>query len=833
MLANCPPIWLPWTALRIMVACVLRSVLFVLAKRPFDAWDEFRGAVTVFRRPLALRRARKARKATRRVRSREITPLFAPRGTRLRRYGDSLRERLSDIGHGGADGDDGVADDRGLARRVLTQPALLLVLALIVVSLVAERHVLSGTPFGGTLLPAPSGASDLWHTYAAGWHDTGFGSTTDAPPYLAILAMVATVLLGSAQLAVKVLLLGSVPLAGLTAYVASRPVATSRRLRFWLSATYALLPVATGSIAAGRLGTAVAFGVLPLVLSTMGRSVLPPLYPRARDQRTSARRAGRRVAGVSSAWRAALLLAIATAFDPMLYVLLFPLVAAALVVAIVRRSWVGIRRVLVILVLPPVLLLPWSGRLWHHPALVVLGVGQPRAQLQAAKLSALDVLLLHPGGPGLPPIWVFVVVIVIALAGLLQLTRPGPARLGWLLAIDALVGGLVVADARVRLPGGTDLYAGWPGIATALLGAGLLMSAAVAGVRLRARLAQTSFGWRQPLAALLAAAAAATPVVAAAYWINAGTGPLLHTRAAAILPAFVAAESDAHGQSRTVVISPGAAGRVDYTLLRDRDPELGDADLLSDSGQVQVVDAAVADLAAGVGQRAANELAHAGIRYVVVPKSADSDLGARIAAGGGVLPENASGSWRVWEVQSDAARLAIATSGDAQWQLPGDPVGVGRTAAPAKIPFSLSPRYLVLAEAPSGAWRATAVVAAGAIGAVGAVGAAGELGQVGAGSQNSQPTPLESATIEGMQAFALPRAAADIVVFRVPDRRADWLILELVVLVVALIGAVPAGGRAGAQPRHVRSDGLGGSDAADVEAAVDPTRFSPPEPARA
>ncbi len=139
-----------------------------------------------------------------------------------------------------------------------------------------------GRLHGGMLLPAPRRRSDLWHTYTASWHDTGFGSTTDAPPYLAIVAMVGAVLLGSAQLAVKVLLLGSVPIAGLTAYIAARPIVATNRLRVWLSATYALLPVATGSIASGRLGTAVAFAVLPLVLLLVGHSLLPPLYTHAR-----------------------------------------------------------------------------------------------------------------------------------------------------------------------------------------------------------------------------------------------------------------------------------------------------------------------------------------------------------------------------------------------------------------------------------------------------------------------------------------------------------------------------------------------------------------------
>jgi len=194
----------------------------------------------------------------------------------------------------------------------------------------------------------------------------------------------------------------------------------------------------------------------------------------------------------------------------------------------------------------------------------------------------------------------------------------------------------------------------------------------------------------------------------------------------------------------------------------------------------------------------------------------------------------------VWEVQSDAGRLAVAasgsTSGNDEWQLPGDPVGVGRNAAPVKIPFSLSPRDLVLAEAPSGAWQAKAVVAAGAIGVVAAVGAAGELGQVGAGSESSRTpgTPLEPATVDGMQAFVLPRTAADVVVFRTPDRRADWLVLELVVLLVALLGAVPAGGRSEEAQRPGRSGGLGAAGSADP-ADADPADVDglDTEPARA
>jgi GT2 family glycosyltransferase len=122
LLVNGAALWLPWIALRLIVACVVRALLFILTKRPFDAWDELRAAVTVFGRPDVIARARKSRRATRTVSPREVSALLAPRGSRLRHYADSLGERLSSVGRR----DDEAGDERNLARRIVSQPGLLL-----------------------------------------------------------------------------------------------------------------------------------------------------------------------------------------------------------------------------------------------------------------------------------------------------------------------------------------------------------------------------------------------------------------------------------------------------------------------------------------------------------------------------------------------------------------------------------------------------------------------------------------------------------------------------------------------------------------------------------
>ena len=143
--------------------------------------------------------------------------------------------------------------DTGLAQRILTNPGVLLFFALTVIALVAERSLFGAGPLGGgALVPAWGGASELWREYLQGFHPVGVGSGDSAPPYLAIVAALATVLGGKPWLAVDVILLGCVPLAGVSAFLAVRRVTRNAVVRVWVAASYALLPVATGAVAAGR-----------------------------------------------------------------------------------------------------------------------------------------------------------------------------------------------------------------------------------------------------------------------------------------------------------------------------------------------------------------------------------------------------------------------------------------------------------------------------------------------------------------------------------------------------------------------------------------------------
>src|SRR5205814_1736884 len=86
-----------------------------------------------------------------------------------------------------------------------------------------------------------------------------------------------------------------------------------------------LLPVATGAVAAGRIGTVVAFVLLPLIGVLVGRVLTG-------NPRTASR----------AAWGAGLLTAVTAAFVP----LAWPVVVIAAVAATAAWSWLGPRTVL-------------------------------------------------------------------------------------------------------------------------------------------------------------------------------------------------------------------------------------------------------------------------------------------------------------------------------------------------------------------------------------------------------------------------------------------------------------------------------------------------------
>ncbi|MGW7191327.1 glycosyltransferase family 2 protein, partial [Streptomyces sp. NPDC054838] len=516
VLANSSGRALPYVLLRLITGTLLRTLGYLIGKAPGQAVDEFTGLLATLLRPGRILGARKARRRPA-VPAAELRPLFPPPGSTLRANTEQL------AGYFGADGgsDPGGASRHGAAgplepgsedadyleieqfgrlKRVARKPAPVLFALLLLVSLIACRALLfGGSLMGGALLPAPDRGLDLWRAYTSDWQPVAAGTTAGAPPYLAVLGAVAALLFGSAQAALTLLLVCSVPLAGLTAYFASRPLVESRLLRAWAAIAYAFLPAVTGALAGGRLGTAVLAVLLPLI---------------ARSAATAfglGAAAGSPDGGWRAVWTTTLLLTLASAFTPVVWPLAAVLGVAALLTRPARRAAYALK-LLAVLAVPLLALAPWSLGLLTHPDRFLREAGLPYGSGSA---TALDLLGAGPGGPGTTGAALLLGVVLAALAALLRADRRFAVRAAWTTALTALL--LAVLLNR----------SAWAGPATLVYGLALLAAAVVGADGAKERVAARSFGWRQPLAALIALGAAAGPLLCAAGWMVSGAdGPL-------------------------------------------------------------------------------------------------------------------------------------------------------------------------------------------------------------------------------------------------------------------------------------------------------------------
>nr|BFD84457.1 glycosyltransferase [Streptomyces sp. Xyl84] len=758
LLVNTRTAALPWVLARIVLGTVLRTVAYLVGKVPGQALDEIRGLAGTLLRPERIIAGRRARGASR-IDKGELRALFPPPGATVRATVEQVAGNLVgssdpeasaagrhggavESGPGGEDADYLEIEQFARLKRIARKPGPVLFLVLLLVSLIACRSLLGGGALaGGALLPAPADSGDLWSRYLDAWHPVGAGGTPSAPPYLALVAMLASLLLGSTGLAVTVLLVGSVPLAGFTAYFASRPLVPSRLLRAWAAVVYAFLPATTGALAGGRIGTAVLAVLLPLIaragIAASGLTAPP---------------------GARGSWRAtwayALLLTVTTAFTPIVWPI--ALVLGIAVLAVRRRDLVAhLPRFLAQLLTPLLLLAPWSLTLLPSGFFKEAGL-----EYGSSAASALDLLGATPGGPGTVHGLMLIGIVLAALAALLRAQRQFAVWAAWSVALVALV-------FAVLSNGST-----WAGPATLVYGLALLAAALLGADGARSRVAEQSFGWRQPVAALIAFASAAGPLLVVAGWMIRGADGPLERRDAVQVPAFVAEESSTRDQARTLVLDSDSPAHVGYMLVRGSGVRMGDAELAADGGNSRL-DKVVANLVAGSGADQAGQLGGFAVRYVLVHKGAPREISRVLDATPGLSRLSQQDGSALWRVDQEVSRAAILPAPDTAAKPGGasgsgtaaaQPVAAGPVEVHTTVPAGSAGRVLRLADSAAAGWTATL-----------------------------DGKPLTRTTVDGWaQGFQLPASGGRLdVTFDAPLARTAWLWVQGALAVVLVVLALP------------------------------------------
>jgi GT2 family glycosyltransferase len=757
LLVNTRTAALPWVLLRLVVGTLLRTLAYLVGKVPGQAVDEIRGLLSTLLRPERIIAGRRTRGRPQ-IDKEELRALFPPPGATVRATVEQVAGNLVgrsdpevttgagrhggavESGPGGDDADFLEIEQFARLKRIGRKPGPMLFLVLLFVSLVACRQLFGGGALaGGALLPAPADAGDLWSRYGDAWHAVGAGGTPSAPPYLAIVALLSSVLFGSTGFAVTVLLVGSVPLAGVTAYFASRPLVESRLLRAWAAVVYAFLPAATGALAGGRIGTAVLAVLLPL----MARAGV------AAGGLTNAQ-------GARGSWRAtwayALLLTVATAFTPIVWPIALILGIALLVLRRDDLTAHGLR-LLAQFGTPLLVLAPWSLSLLPFGFFKEAGL-----EYGSSAASALDLLGVSPGGPGTVSGVMLIGIVLAALAALLRSERQFGIWAAWAVALVGLVFAVLSNQST------------WAGPATLVYGLALLAAAVLGADGARTRVAEQSFGWRQPVAALIAFAAVAGPLVIAVGWMIRGADGPVERQDPVQVPAFVAEESGTRDQARTLVLDSDSTARVGYSLVRGSGARLGDAEDAAADGENARLDKVVANLVAGSGADQADQLGKFAVRYVLVHKGAPREVTRVLDATPGLSRLSQQGGSALWRVDQEVARATIVPASGSGTAVP---VAAGPVEIHTTVPAGPDGRVLRLADTAADGWTATL-----------------------------DGRPLTRTTVDGWaQGFELPTSGGTLdVTYDDPFTHTAWLWLQGFLAVVLVVMALPG------RRRHIDDD---------------------------
>jgi GT2 family glycosyltransferase len=646
LLVNSPAWTIPFRSARMILGGLLRALGLLLVRAPGEAADEIVSLVNVFSHPRRAYLARRARSGSARVPHQEVRPLLAPFWLPYRHGLDYLTDVGVAIAHSIRDETErrrpvGAAEV-GLVLRLLRSTTFWAVVGSFVLAFVAGRDLLSGGPLhGGALLPAPDGVGSWWRLWGASNHRLGTGTDAPGPAYLLPLAVLGTVFLGHAGLVVDALFVLAVPLSLVGALRFLRRVTDRPWAPLWGAAAYGVLPVLSGSVAQGRIGTVAGAAILPwLATAALG---------------LAATGAEARVRRWRAAWRTSLVAGLLVSFVPPAWLVLVILVVFALVVGVGR----GRGRELAIVVLVPLLLvLPWAVATLTAPGAWLVEAG--RAGAIPTDPGLRDILFGRAGGPGEAPYWLTVGLPLAGLAAFLRRDTRARVLQVWVVILSAAI--VLAAQSRVpvSLPGVPVEFRPWPGFLLLLMQAGYVVAAVIAADGAVKVVSETSFGWRQPVAAVATVAALAAPVLGVGWWVVHGDdGPLQRAEPRQV-PTYMQELAAGRDTSAVLVVAGGLRHGIEYQLLRSGVQHLGDDGVLALSTPSRTFTSLVTRLLSSARTEDAALLASYGVKYVYAPAPVAASVSGGLDSANGFGGASAPGRGaRAWVVQETPTLTAL------------------------------------------------------------------------------------------------------------------------------------------------------------------------------
>jgi GT2 family glycosyltransferase len=678
--------------LRLTVSTALRTLGYFLAKLPGYAADETAALVLVLTRFDLIRSARKSRRKLRLLPASSVNRFFAPNREQIRSSFDAFRALVvrgaappsaPSTSFGDArlvitsdDEEDLLTDEgRSVFRKVLLRPFVAMSILLTGLALVAGRNRL-GALAGGALLPTPNGAMSFLTSYADSWHSVSLGSGIASPPWLPFLGLLGSLLGGRAPLLIVALFLFAIPASAAAMYSLMRKITNERWLRVSASVMYALSPSVITGIVDGHLSTVIISWLLPL------------LFLAARPLLDIQNASWRRI------WSIGLLLSIVIAFAPIFSLLLLITVVLTLLVAFQGGGRKELRltafRVAPLLLAPLAVLFPWSLSALIHPA---LWLHDPGLRIESGR--ALGLILLSPGGLSAPPYWIGVGLCALLVMSLGVAVDRYQVRHLLLVALSILALAVPLSALHISGQGSSQLMTPWLGSLTLSVTIVLLCVGVLTANGFTGQLTEKGFG-REHAGTMVMAVLLCISALAMAIWVV-GPGAWSVNRAGrtSIVPAFIEAASRGDEHPRTLILE-GRIGKSEYTVMRERSSQLGDAEIIGEP--IPSLDSAVAALVSGGTQTTSVELGQFAIRYVFLTAPLDQAFVRSLDGVGGLSRVSSTPGGVLWKIAGVTSRIRFIDSAGKSSALNSNRVGADVVVK--------GPGRIVIADRADSGWRA-------------------------------------------------------------------------------------------------------------------------------
>ncbi|MDO8646528.1 MAG: glycosyltransferase [Candidatus Planktophila sp.] len=649
LLANSTWWMIPWLAFQLLSSAMVRSAGYLLVKLPGYASDELLAVASLIVKPTIIFKARKDRKAKRFVSSRIVSAYIPPRWSQLRlstsRMFEAVRSRLlpaSDTPStsilNSLEDEDLLVPTKSLQwLNLFKKPEVAGFILLSLITLIASRMRL-GSLIGGALPMSPDGARDLWKSYFESWHQVGMGTSQAAPPWIAILALCASIFFGKAAIFLTLFFLVAPIFMMWSSLRLFKKITQNSWISVSASFIYAISPVAIAAVNSGRLATVVALIIAPQI---------PILLIHWKEIELHS---WRRIFLIS------LVVGVLTAFTLSVFVILLGLTLFAIFsdylsfVADQGRPLFleRIKKRLTLLLVPFLLTAPFSFEALLAPSKFLSEPG-----LSVAGGEASLVILGNPGGIGSLPWWLISPLPLILCVALFSSSK---ARTIALFGTGFLSAAVLFSSLSIATHGNSAPSRIWVG--TFLVGA--TGAACMAGVvildRLRMVLITSNFHFRHILAALLLLFSLSYSVLTLGWSVSAGADSPVQNSDSTVMPAFLSVEKD----TKTLVLREmGNAGSktVQYYISRGKDISLGEPDVAPP--QVSEIAAATQALIDGSGISSSKVFADFGIKYVFAKAPFDKNIIRTIDGLGGFTRASATSVGVVWRVAGVTGRLVL------------------------------------------------------------------------------------------------------------------------------------------------------------------------------